>query len=84
MPATSAILGEAVEAFGFLRLEVAVGGPIDDLAADLHAEPRGIEACEPADAALALADSPPQVLDLAAQGGNHPQARDDHSPFHGD
>ena len=67
MPATSANCVKRSTRFASLRLDVAVGRPVVDVAAELHLVVGGVERLDGVDAALAGEHALPQIVDLAAQ-----------------
>ena len=75
-------LHEAVEFLDFLGFDVAVGGEIDDLAADPRTELRGVEALDHAHAALALDDARPKFFHAATERGHRTETCYDDAPFH--
>ena len=77
-------LREAIDPLVFLAVDVAVGGPVVDVAAELDLVLGRVEGLERVDAALAAENPLPQVVDLAAQRGDGTDPGDDDAPFHGD
>ena len=76
-------LREPIQPLHLTGLDVALGGPVDDFPSELHAEARRVETLDPADAALAVAQADPEILDLAAQRGDCAEAGDGDAVFHG-
>ena len=75
-------LDEAIEALDVLGLDVAVGRPIADFAAEADAVIGHIQPFERTDSALAVADASPELLHLAAERGDGADTRDDDAAFH--
>ena len=75
-------LGEAVDPFGFLGRHVIAGGPVVNVAAEVHFVPGGIEYADFVNPAFALEDAFPQILDLATERSNDSQPGYDDASFH--
>ena len=76
-------LHEAVEPLDVLGVDVAVGRPVVDLAAEADADsPSTSKRSSGRDAALAVADASPEFVHLAAERGDGANARDDDAAFH--
>jgi hypothetical protein len=75
-------LREAIDALLLLAIDVAFGRPIVDIAAEAHFVMRGIECSKLVNAAVAAQHLIPEVVDLAAQGGDGANTGDDNTTFH--
>ena len=75
-------LREAIEPLRFLAVDVAVGRPIVDVAAELHLVAGRVERLEFVDAALAAQNPLPQIVDLAAERGDGAHSGYDDASFH--
>jgi hypothetical protein len=75
-------LGEAVDPLYFLRLDVACGGPVVDVAAELHLVVGRVEELDRVNAAFTSKHALPQIPDFEAQGGDGANASYDNSSFH--
>ena len=75
-------LREAVDPLFFLAIDVAVGRPVVDVAAELDLVAGGVERLQLVNAALAAQNLLPQVVDLAAQRRDGTNAGDDDASFH--
>jgi hypothetical protein len=76
-------LGEAVQPLDLLAGDVPLGREVDDLPGEPDPEPRGVEQLQRVHAALAIADTGPHLLHLAAERSDQTQSRYDNAPFHG-
>ena len=75
-------LREAIDPLGVFGGDVIAGRPIVDIAAELDFVLGGVEQADRVDAALALENAVPQIVDSAAQRGDRSQSGDDDAPFH--